>query len=372
MQSKLRVLQVGKYYPPVRGGIETHLEMLCRGLCEDVDLEVVVANVGRADTREMVDGVSVQRMATAVKIAGAPFCPGLMEVLREAKADIVHLHVPHPTALLTWLVSGCRGKLVVTYHSDIIRQRILGKLIEPLQALAFSRAAAIIAASPELIAGSPVLARHGERCALVPFGLDLDPFKRIDSEDVSAVRRQYPGPLLLTVGRLIYYKGFEFLVRAMSRLALPATLLIIGEGPLRGALEAEAARLGVAERVHFVGNVPDPLPYYQACDIFVLPSVARSEAFGIVQLEAMACGKAVINTQIEGSGVTFVSRDGETGLTVPPADSEALGNAIARLLDDNALRTRLGKAGRLRVEQEFTAQKMVERTLEIYRQVASR
>ena len=370
MRLKLRILQVGKYYPPTRGGIETHLETLCQGLRGAVDLKVVVADIGRSGTREIVDGVPVQRLGTAIKLAGAPFCPGLRRAMREADADIIHLHVPHPTALLTWLVSGARGKLVVTYHSDIIRQRILGKLISPLQDLAYTRAAAIIVASPGLIEGSPVLARHRERCVLVPFGIDSTPLGRIDAAAVAAVRRRFPGPLVLAVGRLIYYKGFEFLVRAMAKLPTPATLLIIGEGPLRGALEAEAAALGVAERVHFLGNVPDTAPYYQACDLFVLPSVARSEAFGLVQLEAMACGKAVVNTQIEGSGVTFVSRDGETGLTVPPADTDALARATGRLLGDEPLRARYGAAARARFAENFTAEKMVSRTLEIYQRVA--
>jgi glycosyltransferase involved in cell wall biosynthesis len=228
--------------------------------------------------------------------------------MREARADIIHLHVPHPTALLTWLVSGAQGKLVVGYHSDIIRQRVSGKLIGPWQDLAYARAAAILGASPGIIAASPVLARHRERCVLVPYGLDLTRFGLIDPEAVAAVRRRFPGPLVLAVGRLIYYKGFEFLVRAMSGMSTPATLLIIGEGPLRSKLEAEVVALGLTGRVHFLGNVPDTTPYYQACDLFVLPSVARSEAFGLVQLEAMACGKAVINTQIEGSGVIWQGR----------------------------------------------------------------
>ena len=371
MCPKLRVLQVGKYYPPTRGGMETHLEMLCQGLRDQVDLQVVVADTGRTSRSETVAGVPVRRLGTTIKMAGAPFCPGLLRAMREAEADIVHLHVPHPTALLTWLVSGCRGKLVVTYHSDIIRQRVLGKLIAPLQDLAYARAAAILVASPGLIAGSTVLARHRELCDLVPFGLDLAPFDHADLEEANAVRRRFPGPIVLAVGRLIYYKGFEFLVRALAALPARATLLVIGEGPLRGQLEAEVHALGLTGQVHFLGNVPDTIPYYQACDLFVLPSVARSEAFGLVQLEAMACSKAVINTQIAGSGVPFVSRDGETGLTVPPADSAALSAALAKLLEDEALRTRFGQAGRKRVEEEFTAQKMVDRTLAVYHRVTN-
>lgn len=372
-QRKISVLQVGKYYPPVRGGIETHLEMLARGLVRsgEVDLQVIVANEGGRTVSGRPDGVPIQRLGTACKVAGAPVCPRLLGVLRRSQADILHIHCPHPTALMAYLASGFRGRLVITYHSDIVRQRVLGQLIGPIQHAALRRARAIITASPGLARHSPVLARHRARCVTIPFGIHPADFADTDPAEVAAVRARHAAdgrPLLLAVGRLVYYKGFEFLLRAMDQIRAPATLLLAGDGRLRASLEALAARLGPERNVELLGDVADLRPYYQACDVFILPSTARSEAFGIVQLEAMACGKPVINTRLP-SGVPDVSRDGETGLTVEPRSSEALAGAIDRLLGDTPLRTRLGAAARERVQNHFDAERMVADTLALYRRI---
>lgn len=365
----MKVLQVGKYYPPARGGIETHLDQLCQQLAGHVDLEVVVVNHGAGEARETVHGVPLRRLEASATIAGAPICPGLPRAIRQAGADIVHIHTPHPTALLAYLASGATGRLICSYHSDIVRQRLLGMLLAPLQDMAFRRAAAIIASNPNTAAGSPVLARYRERCVVVPYGIQCSRYETPDERTVGAVREKLGVPIILALGRLVYYKGFEYLIRAIARLPEVAALVIIGEGPSRGRLEAEIEAQGLTGRVHLLGNVADPTVYYHACDLFVLPSVARSEAFGIVQLEAMACGKPVVNTQIEGSGVPFVSCDGETGLTVPPADPDALATAIARLLRDDRLRAQLGSAARQRVQQHFTLEQMRDSILAVYDRV---
>ena len=361
-----RVLQVGKFYPPHRGGMESHLEALCGQLRGEVDVEVLVAGEGRRTVEEVLGSVPVTRVGTLFDFAAAPVCPGLVRRIRESRADIVHLHWPHPTALLAYLASGHAGRLVVTYHSDVVRQRVLGAVFRPVLRRALGRAAAVIAASPNYVESSPVLREFKAKCRVIPFGIPLDGFDRVDASEVSRLRERFGPRVVLGVGRLIYYKGFEHLVRAMRD--VDAHLVVVGEGPLRGALEQEAERAGVADRVTLAGRVREVAPYYHAADVFALPSVARSEAFGIVQLEAMACGLPVVNTRLD-SGVTFVSVDGVTGLTVPPADPGALASALNTLLADGALRARLGRAARLRVEREFDLATMGRRTLELYEEV---
>jgi len=199
--------------------------------------------------------------------------------------------------------------------------------------------------------------------------LAAEELEDVDPAEVETIRRKFGERIVFAAGRLVYYKGFHYLVRAVARVP-GARLLIAGDGPLREELRRSAEEAGVADRVTLLGAVPDLRPYYHAADVFVLPSVARSEAFGIVQMEAMACGLPVVNTALD-TGVPFVSPDGVTGLTVPPADAEALAAAVSRLLDDPALRERLGRAGRERVAGELSAGRMAARTLEIYREVAA-
>ena len=360
---RLRVLHVGKYYPPYHGGMETHLHALCTSLRDEVDLEVLVANDGRDTVREEVDGVRVTRLGTRARLASTPFTPGLTEAIRRSDADIVHLHFPHPTGIVAWLASGHRGRFVITYHSDVVRQRVLGALFAPLLDRALARADAIVCTSPQYVASSVALARHVDRCHVLPFGVETDRLLRVDDAEVQRIRARYGPRLVLAVGRLVPYKGFTYLVRAMRE--VNARLVIVGVGPERAALEREIRELGVAERVTLVGAVPSLAPWLHAADVFALPSVQRSEAFGLVQVEAMVCGKPVINTALD-SGVPYVSVDGETGLTVAPRDAAALAGALDTLLADAALRVRLGEAGRARAARLFSVEAMARETLALY------
>lgn len=361
----MRVLHVGKFYPPYRGGIESHLEVLCQELRSQVELEVVVASGSRHDVVDEVDGIEVTRVGTKLTLAGAPVCPGMVARIRESRADVVHLHLPNPAAVVAYLASGHRGRLVVSYHSDVVRQRLLDAAFQPIQRRLLDRCDAIVAATPNYVRSSPVLSRYRDRCRVIPYGIPVEGFER-GVEEAGRVRERFGPRLVVSVGRLVYYKGFEHLVEAMRE--VDGTLLIVGDGPLRGALEERIRELGLRKRVVLLGKVEDTAPFYHAADVFALASVARSEAFGIVQLEAMACGKPVVNTELD-SGVPYVSRHGESGLTVPPSDPAALARAIGRLLDDPDLRARYGRAARLRVEQEFSRETMTRRMVQLYREV---
>jgi len=362
---KPTVMHVGKFYRPHVGGIETHIEALCQELRKSMDVRVMVASDSRRGEECLIDGVKVSRVAQSINLAGAPLCHAMASKIRSERPDIVHLHLPNPGAVLAVLASGYRGRVVVTWHSDVIRQRWLAKIYNPIQRILLRNCSAIVASSPNYLQSSAELSRFKSRCHVIPYGIDSLKFQNPDPAAVSAIREKFGPKLVLMVGRLVYYKGVEHAVRAMTRIG--ANLLIIGEGPLNQSLQQQARELGVADRIFFLGKVDGSIvPYYHASDVFILPSIARSEAFGIVQLEAMACGRPVVNTQL-ASGVPFVSIDGETGITVPPGSPEALAAAVNRLLAEPALRNAYGRAALRRVRDQFSLELMVRRTLEVYR-----
>lgn len=361
--ARLHVLHVGKFYPPHTGGMESHVRALCAELSKSLDVTALVANHGRS-TSEIFDGrVRVLQVGTLCHFAGAPICPGIVRQIRESKADLVHLHLPNPGAVMAYLASGHRGPLVVSYHSDVLRQELLGKAFRPILSRFLERAAAVIVTSHRYLATSPVLWSRRDLCHVIPHGIRVAQFQHCDAEEAKKIRDRYGPRIAITVGRLVYYKGLDYLIQAMNQVR--GRLLIAGDGPLRSRLESQVRAQRLSDRVVFLGHVGDLVPYYHAADLFVLASVARSEAFGIVQLEAMACGKPVVNTNLP-SGVPFVSLDGVTGVTVPPANPEALVKAMNSLLDDPARRAHYGEAARRRVQAEFSLELMTRRTLRLY------
>jgi rhamnosyl/mannosyltransferase len=252
------------------------------------------------------------------------------------------------------------------HQSDTLGRKFLKRITDPFVGAMMRRADRIIVASQRYLDSSGELAPFKEKCRVIPMGIN-PARERDDLEGESAaVLRQYGSRLVLAVGRLVEYKGFIYLLEAMR--GVDATLLLVGTGPLDAVLKRAAQRFEVSNKVKFLGKVDDLQKYYRACSVFVLPSISRAEAFGLVQLEAMAAGLPVINTNID-SGVPEVSLDGVTGITVPPADANSLAGAINVLLSDAALRQRMGAAGKIRARRDFAPELMVERTIKLYEEV---
>ncbi|MBC7235421.1 MAG: glycosyltransferase [Chloroflexi bacterium] len=367
----MRILHVYKDYWPVLGGIENHVKLLAeRQVRAGHEVTVLATSPTRRTTIEELNGVRVIKAARLVSVASTPLSAALFCQLRAQRPEITHLHFPYPLGEIAHYVMGRGRKMVITYHSDIVRQRSLLRLYRPLMMRILASADRIIATTPNYVESSDVLRRLRARVVVVPFGIDQGRFRHIDREAATRLRaRLGDGPLVLFVGVLRYYKGLDYLLSAMTRVPAPAKLVIVGSGPEGAALRREIETLGLGERVYLAGRVPDEaLPlYYGAADLFCLPASARSEAFGLVQVEAMSAGLPVISTEV-GTGVSYVNRDGESGLVVAPRDPDALAWAINRLLSDDALRQRLAAGARARADQ-FCAERMVEEIERVYEEV---
>jgi rhamnosyl/mannosyltransferase len=366
----MKVLQVGKFYPPYVGGMETVLKNLCEALKSKVDIEVLVANTFFKTLHEN-SSFPITRVASIGTFLSCSIAPSFLYWLRNLSGDILHIHIPNPLAELSYLFSRKKGRMVGHFHSDIVRQKSLLPIYGPFLRLFYERADRIIVPSPNHISVSSFLPRFRKKCRVIPYGISLGEFELNKSEMETVKKLMEKGcPKLLFVGRLVYYKGLDVLIRAMRE--VKAKLWIIGTGPLEQNLRELIAKLGLVEKIEFLGSVDQRglVCYYHACDIFVLPSVARSEMFGMVQLEAMACRKPVISTNLP-TGVSWVNQHGITGLSLPLGDSSALAKAIQELIDNPHMCEQMGEAGRKRVEETFTIEKMAAAVFEVYREVLS-
>ena len=370
----MRAVHVFKdFYPPTTGGIEQHMRLLCAGLARHIGVTVLVPSRSTRRIEEHLEGVQVIRVPEFGRYLSAPFCPSMAAELRRLAPDIMHLHFPNPTGDLAYLLSGCQAPVVITYHADIVKQRPFLWLYRPVFMRLDRHIRRIIVTSRDYAISSPFVSQYRDKCVVIPYGVDPESFALRDgeAESVERLRQRHGDRVVLFVGVLRYYKGLHVLLRAMQKVA--GRLFVVGRGSRRAALEALAGKLGLADRVTCCGEVSESerRVLLHACDLFVLPSIDRSEAFGIAQLEAMACGKPVVSSDLP-TGVRVVNRHGVTGLLVPPGDPDALAVALNRLLGDHELRTSLGRAARERVERDFTAERMVAQTLAVYDQVASR
>lgn len=373
-------LHIGKFIPPPYAGVEAHVDSLLRALRHDVR-STLLAGALPGNVRSLVaEGASPYRLLEAPtygQFASAFVSPSIPWLARRellsGYCNLLHVHVPNPWGDLAVLASPRDVPVVMTWHSDIVRQRRLYVIYQHIQRLALARTDRIIVFTPKHYESSAQLHQLelSSRIAYVPTGLDFTMLgvEQADEAMSSRLSRFANGrPMLLSVGRHVYYKGYEYLLAAMAKMRSDAVLAMVGAGVLSDSLRRQAKTLGIEERILFLGEInPRQLvAAFHSCDIFCQPSIEPSEAFGIASAEAMACGKPTVVCQLH-NGVNYLNREGETSLVVPPKDVAALADALDVLAADESLRGKMGRAASTWVRKEFSMEAMRQGTLAVYR-----
>lgn len=353
------------------------VQQLAEGLSGVTDTKVLVCRTRGKTVVENVNGVEIYRASSLGVLSSLPISLSFLWKFRKMSKDrdIVHIHMPFPLGDLACWLSGYQGKVVLWWHSDIVRQKKMMKLYRPLMEWLLRRADAIVVATQGHIEGSWYLKPYADKCVVIPYGVD----NHIEEQAGLWIQKEKENTenetiRFLFVGRFVYYKGCRVLLEAFAKVAEnnpKIRLDLVGSGPMEEELKEMAEKYEILEKVQFHANVEDEelVRYFQNCDVFVLPSIARSEAFGLVQIEAMAFGKPVINTNLP-SGVPYVSLDKVTGITVPPDDIGELARAIQYMAEHPREREQMGIQARERVEENYRMDLMLKEVQKLYEQLA--
>lgn len=344
----MKVLQINKYSWPHYGGIERVVKDIQEVLDGVIEINLLCIDDPSSKSEPNVD----QRVFKAKKNFSLFGMPLSWEFITKARYliknhDLILVHHPFPLGLLVYKLFGDNKPLIVWYHSDIVRQKFLSKLLSPLFKSVLNSAKRIIVSDQFIAKNSILLQSHLSKITVIPFTQSIHPNKNEQRSDVNS------GIQILSVGRLVYYKGFEVLLKAMQ--GVNASLIIVGDGVLRDKLDKIISDLKL-DNVKIVPSQSSLVEFYERADIFVLPSIEISEAFGLVQLEAMSYGLPVINTYLP-TAVPTVSINLQTGITVEPNNADALKSAIEQLIKYPNLRKQYGNAGLERVKTTYNIEK---------------
>ena len=364
----MRVLHIFKeYYPDKLGGVQESIRQISK-YTSDNGVRNTVLTVSSGCHPPCIDfpEARVLRHKTSLDIYSTPFSSSFFRNFRRTiqANDILHFHFPWPFAELSFLLSGISKPSLVTYHSDIVRQKVLKKFYRPLFTIFMKKTNAIVVTSENYLRSSSDLKAFRDKCTVIPLTIGCRRFPESDEGAVQAIRAEYGEDFFLFVGVLRYYKGLDFLLEAMQ--GIRRKLVIIGKGAEEERLKKRAAELGLSNVV-FTGYVDDVhLPaFYRLCRAFVFPSCERSEAFGLSLLEASNFSKPMISTEL-GTGTSLVNRHEETGIVVPPKNSAELHKALKRLSENELLSRKYGHNARRRCDQMFNAEVVGRQYLKVY------
>lgn len=366
------IVHFGKYYHPEIGGIESVTYHLAKGAAAlGHSVSVVCFQKGTAKSDEVIEGVKVKRVPILKMVASQPLGFHYLSCcFTVAKtADIVHLHLPNMLGALCALFINRKCCLLVHWHSDVIKKGLLGRLLRPLESALLWRAQIIVVTSRVYAEASTTLAPFLSKITVVPIGVPDANFIEHDFSLPHLIEEKVRGKkIVLAVGRLVPYKGFDVLIEAAKHLSPDCAVVIVGSGPLQQSLQQAVDDAGVRDRVLLTGRLSDAVLHllFARAVLYCLPSTNRAEAFGVVLLEAMSYGLPIIATKIPGSGVPWVNQHGNSGLNVPVRDPEALAQACNQVLRSDELRTRLSHGARQRYLTEFTEDLFINRMIAVY------
>ncbi len=364
----MKVLHFYKtYLPDTIGGTEQVINQIARGTASlGVSNEVLSLSPVMVDRTVEVDGHKVHRCRSNFEVASTPFSASAFLRFRQLvkKADLIHYHFPYPFADLLHFASSVNRPTLLTYHSDIIKQKTLLKIYKPLLQRFLSSVDHIIATSPNYFETSETLSRYKHKTSVVPIGLDKGTYSKAVPERVNYWRDRFGSRFFLFVGLLRYYKGLHILIDAARN--SDYTIVIVGAGPIEAELKEQAVKLGVSN-MHFVGHIPDDdkVALLELCTAVVFPSHLRSEAFGVSLLEGAMYGKPLISSEI-GTGTSYINIDKETGIVVPPNDRAALRQAMDYIWGNPKDAIAMGKRAEARYWKLFTGKQMAQSYVELY------
>ncbi|HHD73167.1 MAG TPA: glycosyltransferase [Epsilonproteobacteria bacterium] len=370
----MKILQFGKFYYPTFGGMERTMYEITEGFsARGITCDVLCSNTEPHNEISQFEGYTVYRAASYGRINSASISPQLVSKLWKIQKDynVIHVHHPDPMAFLALFIVRPSAKIVVHWQSDIVRQEMMLKFFLPLQNWVLNRADKIIAATDAYAKHSPYLASFLDKTEIIPIGISDETFL-IDEHEVAKIKERYQQKkIILAFGRLVSYKGFDYLVEAARHLSDDYVVLIGGSGIEEKSLTESISRYGLEERVHLLGHVKEEekYNYFQAASIFCLPSVTKAEAYGVVLIEAMAFGKPIVSSKIDESGMVWVNQDHITGLQVPPRSPEALAKALEQIGENPELYQKFSDNGRRRYHDIFTRKTMIDALNRLYQKI---
>ncbi|AIR62963.1 glycosyl transferase family 1 [Cedecea neteri] len=365
----MKVLQVSKFYPPVHGGIEQVAFDISEGITKDEVKPVDVLCVDPFGRREGDEKFKykVYRQKLLVQLFSTPLSLSFITRWRSIRNqyDVIHVHLPNPLAVLALFLFPPKGKIILHWHSDIVKQKKLLMFFYPLQKWILDRCEKIIVTSPIYGQSSPTLQHYQNKITCIPIGVDTQCMPLNEKLEHDIRERYKNKKIVFSLGRLVYYKGMEYLIDAARALPQDYVILIGGTGPLIDTLKDKVTKENLSSKVILLGsiNYSDLASYYKACDVFCLPSIHESEAFGVVQLEAMSFSKPLVSTSIPRSGVAWVNQHNETGIVVKPNDAQALAKGIVTVIERHQEYSEGAKA---RFDTMFTKELMVKNIINLY------